>query len=189
MLNEVPVSGTCHRIAKRAFEQYPEVFTQPSRKAALEKARMWCANSEELLSSLESSENEALHLTSSKSTGTAVRRVYLKARRGIGRKRPESSDNLHSLLLDEFRRLRAIVIKVDYELLRIWALHILQDDEFNVTEREVTAVTCKEPIDVINRIWVKSFAQRFNIIVRCRTGKSSLMSNKCCSPVEKWLII
>ena len=50
----------------------------------------------------------------------------------------------------------------------------MQDDEFNVTEQEVTAVTGKEPINGINRIWVKSFAQRLNMIVRCRTGKKKL---------------
>ena len=37
MLNEVAACGTCHRIAKKAVDQYPEVFTQTSRKAALKR--------------------------------------------------------------------------------------------------------------------------------------------------------
>lgn len=111
---------------------------------------MWYATSEVFLTSLESSENKALHLKSSKSNGPAVRHVHLKARHGIGRKRLEWSNNLHLLLLDEFRRLRALGINIEYELLRIWALYIWRGDEFNIMEQEFIATTGQEPIDVIN---------------------------------------
>ena len=52
--------------------------------------------------------------------------------------------------LDELWKLRALCIKIDYELSHIRGLHILQNCKFTVMEQELLAAIGQELIDVIN---------------------------------------
>jgi len=146
-------------------------------------------SAEMFLSELKTPQNRTLTIISSKTGGPARRRVAVKALSGRGRKRPFWKETLHHDLVDEFKRMRAAGVKVDAAQLQIWALGLLDDDEFPIGRADVLEETGRPAEEVISRSWIQDFQHRFNIGTRRRTGKKHCQELKLPKVIARWPII
>jgi len=140
----------------------------------LEKARQWYETGDYFLNQLKTPENRKMAILSSTVIGRSVQRISIKTLSGRGRKRPFWKETLHHDLLDEFKRMRAAGIKADAEQLRIWALGMLDDNEFPIGRNDILDATGKPADEVISSSWVQDFQHRFNIVARLRTDNKTL---------------
>ena len=98
----------------------------------------------------------------------------MKTLAGRGRKRAEWKNSLHNVLLEEFIRLRACGVKVSCDILRGWALEMLQDDSFSVTADDVIQATGKSVDEAIDAYYIQDLLRRYNIFNRMRNGKKQI---------------
>lgn len=138
------------------------------------EARQWFSSAHEFLQSLEDVQNAKMSIASLSFSGVGVKKFYLKARVGRGPKRAPWKEAVHATLLEEFQRIRAAGVKVDAELLRIWCLGLLDDEEVAISRSDVEIATGKSAEEIIDGIFIKAFLRRFNIVERVRTGNKKL---------------
>ncbi|KAI9921915.1 hypothetical protein PsorP6_001955 [Peronosclerospora sorghi] len=113
---------------------------------------------------------------------TRVKRVQVKvAVGGRGSQRAPWTERLHELLLVEFSRMSATVIKLSPSLLRTIALAIIEGSEEWAAEYGSGYVNLSDNIPVKEKIktrWVQLFMNSNNIVIRMQTGKLSFSPEK-----------
>ena len=67
---------------------------------------------------------------------------------------------------------------MDIDQLIIVTLGLINDDEFLLSVHQVRNETGRLIADVINKRWIQSFLERFNIMNRIRTGKKEFSLKK-----------
>jgi len=174
MLNEVETCGTETRIAVKAVDAHPRIFSQRSRVANRQKARRWWAIREEFIQELENPATSALWLTSRLKHGAASKRMAVKAKVGRGPKLAEWKLTLHGAMQDEFRRMRSAGVKVNHGVILEMAYHLLHDPNVPVSVAAIEDQTGKPVVEVITKNFVTAFCNRYRIVVRRRTGNMSL---------------
>lgn len=78
---------------------------------------------------------------------------------GRARKRAQWTETLENQLFENFKMLRSLRFKIDFEFLLCWAINLENSEEVYIYIDE----SGKQPTAVINAAWANRFAQRFNI--------------------------
>eukprot|EP00737_Agarophyton_chilense_P006073 gb/GEZJ01010849.1/.p1 GENE.gb/GEZJ01010849.1/~~gb/GEZJ01010849.1/.p1 ORF type:complete len:178 (+),score=17.24 gb/GEZJ01010849.1/:17-550(+) len=177
MKNEANEKGH-KRVISQAVKHFPALFRSHP-KANLQKAsRMWKAGHQYL------NEDGFLHYrvmctSTTRSNYHGMKRTYLKARIGRGRKISPWVEALHSDLVHEFDRLRKLGVKFKWETLQSLALslfekstatsyhcHIMDDN------KQIVLSQC------ITRRWIQIFTDHHRIVSSSITGKHLLSLEK-----------
>ena len=174
MIAEVHQCGSEEKIAAKAVDNFPLIFTQRSRKANREKARKWYKFRNEFLQELESSANKPMSIVSRRISGPAVRRFSIKALYGRGIKRAFWKNILHQILRDEFLRFRSAGVKISRSFLQEASLALVNNPTVPVTQQEIELDTGKSIHECLNMRFIDDFCDRFCIVTRKRTGNKSL---------------
>jgi len=172
------MENQCENIASAAVDQFPEIFSQRSRETNRAKAGQWWRDRVLIMAKLQTPLNKRLHVTTRRANGVFQKQFPVKAFVGRGRKRAEWTEILHQAMINEFERVRRLGVKVNGHFIQEMALVLLQNENVPVSVADVQAATGKLIADVITKRWVQNFKDRFNIVCRARTGKTSLSAGK-----------
>ena len=116
MVDAASTDGAKH-IASRASRRFPMLFRGNAKANSGKDSRIWAAR-EEVLSYSRSVDNRGIPLSIIRVTRVGFKRVYIKARKGRGRKRAAWVEALHIAPMDDFDRLRKTGLKFKAKLLR-----------------------------------------------------------------------
>ena len=112
-------------------------------------------------------------------TRGGLKRVYIKARPGRGRKRAAWVDAVHQDLREEFDRLRKLGVKFNICTLKSLALHLIDtSDKDSYCRNQVDPRTDNPIVSMISKRWIQSFMERFRIVSRAQSGKLQLSPKK-----------
>jgi len=174
MINEVLESGSDHRIASKAVENFQSVFNQTSSPANRSKARNWWIHRVQFLMDLNHENNGRVVVTNRLSHGIAVRRLSIKARTGRGRQQQPWAIMLQGSLLIAFHRLKKLGVNMSKSILKQTALQLVLDPDIEVTQAEIEHSTGKPLIDAISNYFITDFCNRNRLVSRRRTGNLTL---------------
>ena len=93
---------------------------------------------------------------------------------GTERRRVPWKLTLHDALLDEFRRLRAIVVKINNKILKDATFNLLANESKPATAQDIVNATRKLIYQLIDSRFVRDFSNSFNITYCIRAVKNSL---------------
>lgn len=189
LIQEVSQSQTSHRIPSKAVHKFQTIFNQPSASARRAKARDWWINREQFLSDLHHQNNGRTIITHRLNAGVAVQLVALKARKGRGRKRKPWVLMLQESLLEEFRRLQKLGVKMSRSIFKEVALQLVSDPSIEVTHMEIELTTGKPLIESISNNFIADFCSINRLVSRKRSGNLTLSIEATKQLIEKWLII
>ena len=157
----------------KAVDQFPTVFTARSRASNLWKASRWLSIAPQYLQELMSDTNKIRSSTTRRNPGICVRRLHRKTLSGRSSKCSEWKYVMFTAMEEEFRRLRALGVKLTRKLICEMEIHLVDDPDVYVTAAQIKNLTGRNLVDVITLGWVQSFLDTHRIVTRRRTVKKS----------------
>lgn len=151
-------------IASKAVRNFLLLFTKNTTANLTKASRLWKTRFE-FFDSNNCVVTRGITSTVTRVSRDGLKRVYLKAKSGRGRKRPQD-------LVTEFERLRKLGVNFNAKNLRSLAIHLLENSTSDNYNSVMFSPGTEKPLkQMITPRWIQRFQQRFNIVSRKQTGK------------------
>lgn len=166
------------KIASKTVREFPQYFRGTPNANITRAVRLWKQRGD-YTSVNGDVEFRGSTTAVTRNTMDGFKRVYLKARKGRGRKRQAWVEALHIDLRSEFDRLRKLGVKFNLNTLRSLALHVLSTSETMAYSRNMLDPLTDKPLfEKVSMRFVQSFADRYRIVSRAQKGKHRLSPEK-----------